>query len=192
MRVARPALADVVRGVGRARDVVVVEDAVLRALGVDAVALDVPGRHVRRAVAVGADEIERVAAEVVRRQVQDRDPVGPHQDPVLALVFSVQDDAVPVGAADRDVVLRRGDDVAAGIGAGREQDRVARLRPRDRELQRAGVLGNADLDRRRGGARAAGEGNERRRQRREHSPASNPPGPHACPSTPASWPAVPR
>src|SRR4029078_413359 len=74
---------------------------------------------------------------------------------VLARVGAVEDDRVAIDAADRQIVLRRREDVRACVGAAVWQDRVARRRPRDRALQGRLVLGDADLGASLEGDRAA-------------------------------------
>jgi hypothetical protein len=127
----------------------VVEHAVLAVLGVDAVEPDVPDGHVRHAEAVRRLPVEGVLAEVVRGQVEDRDAVRAHDDPVLPLIRTVEDHLAAIDAPDRDVVLLLRDDVAARVRAFSEQNRVARCGAGDRELERRHVLRHAY---RRGGA----------------------------------------
>ena len=94
---------------------------------------------------VGAFPVEGVLQKVVRGHVQERHPVRVHDDSVLACVASVEDDLVTVDPHDREVVLRTGHDVAAGIRACVEHDRVAGSSPGNRQLQSGNVLRDADL-----------------------------------------------
>ena len=102
--VAREALADVEAGVGAARRVGVVELAVDRVEGVDAVVAVAVGREVRAAVAVDAGPEEAVDGVVARGHVLDRDAVGAeHPDAVVELELAVEDHLVAVEAADRQL-----------------------------------------------------------------------------------------
>ena len=144
-RVAGPALTDVVGSVSGARDEVVVDRPVLAVLRIDAVAADVPRGQVRRAEAVGRDPVERVAAEVVRRHIEDRHACGANDDPVAAPVIAGEHDGVTVGAHDRQIVLRPRDHISARIHARREHDRVAGVSRYDRLPWRRHILRDADL-----------------------------------------------
>src|SRR6185436_17605082 len=79
-RVARAALADVVRGVGGAGDVIVVDDSGLSLLDVDPIPPDVPGREVGGAETIRAVPVEAVLEEVVGAHVQDGDAVRVYDD----------------------------------------------------------------------------------------------------------------
>ena len=125
---------------------------------------------IRGPVVVGGHPV-RVLPEVVRREVQDRDAVGSNEDPMLAHVLAVENDLVPIDAADGDVALGRGDDVPAGYVPPRARScRPARLG--DRLLERRHVLGDADLGcgrarSRRGSGGNASRGASRLRRRGE-------------------------
>ena len=165
-RATRLALADVVRGVGGSRDVVVVDRAAASVLDVDPVAPDVPGCQVRRAETVRALPVEGILEEVPRRHVQDRDAVRVHDDPVPPHVGPVEDDPVPIGACDRDVVRGGRHHVSPGVDAGREDDRVTRPGPRDRELESRDILWDVDG---RAGARLAVGGSDAGSRDDEHA-----------------------
>ncbi len=105
--VALEALTDVEAGVRAATSVAVVELAVVGVERVDAVVAVAVGREVRASVAVRAGPVEAVAHEVPRRHVLHDDAVGVEDpDAVLLLEAAVEDHTVAVGAADREV--RRG------------------------------------------------------------------------------------
>ena len=154
------ALSDVVRGVGGTGDVVVVHRSLLALLGVDAVLADVPDGQVGGAKPIGVDPVKRVDDEVVRRQVEDRDAVGVDRDPVPPDVAAVEDDARAVDAADRQIVLGRRNDDAAEIRPAVDEDRVARIGPRDRLRDRRLVLRDADRRPRGISARETETGNQ--------------------------------
>ena len=131
-----------------------VDDAALAVLDVDPVPADVPGGQVRRAETVAAVPVERVRVD---------------DEAVLPRPAAVEHDPVAVDAADRDVALAARDDVAAGVGARVEQDRVAAARRGDRRLHRRRVLWHADhRSRRRRRGRRRQRQREQRHRRRPH------------------------
>ena len=123
-RVAGMALADVEAGVGRARSIGVLEQAVDRVEGVDAVILVGVGGHIRGAVAAYPGPEQPVDACVAHGQVLDRDRVGGDADPVGPLELGVDDHPVAVAAPD-DQGRHRDLDLLA-VDARPDQDQVAR------------------------------------------------------------------
>ena len=121
--VAGMALADVEAGVGRARGVGVLEQAVDRVEGVDAVVLVVVRGDIGGAVAAHAGPEQPVDERVADGQVLDRHPVGGHADPVGPPELAVDHHPVAVAAADGH--RGHGDLDLLAVGARADQDQVA-------------------------------------------------------------------
>ena len=132
-RVAREALADVKACVGAARSVRVVDLAVDRIEGIDAVVAVADRRNVRGPVANRRREEHSVAGVVLRGQVFDDDPLGSKDaNTIVEFKLTIEHHASAVGATDRDLV---GDNVDGFvIRAGRDEHKVTWCRCIDRLL----------------------------------------------------------
>ncbi len=164
--VARVALADVEAGVGAARGVGVLEHAVDRIEGVDAVVAVAVGREVRAAVAVDPGPEEAVERVVAGGHVLDRHAVGAeHADAVVELELAVEDHLVAIEAADRQ--LRSRDVDRFVVRARRHEDEIAWRGGVDRFLDRGVVGGHRQRGAARGGRRWFGRRRRSARRRRD-------------------------
>ena len=116
------------------------EQAVGRVEGVDAVVLVVVGGHVARPVAAHAGPEQPVDERVADGQVLHRHLVGGHADPVGPQELAVDHHPVPVAATDGQ--RRHGDLDLLAVDARADQDQVARLGGRDGLLDGPVVLGH--------------------------------------------------
>ena len=116
------------------------EQAVGRVEGVDAVVLVVVGGHIARPVAAHAGPEQPVDERVADGQVLHRHLVGGHADPVGPQELAVDHHPVPVAAADGH--RRHGDLDLLAVDARADQDQVARLGGRDGLLDGPVVLGH--------------------------------------------------
>ncbi len=100
------------------------QQAVGRVVGVDAVVTVADRREVRPAVAVDARPEEAVVGVVAGGQVLDRDAVGAeHPDAVVEFELTVEDHLVAVEPTDRQLVGLDVDGLV--VDAGRDQHEVA-------------------------------------------------------------------
>src|SRR5215212_3550742 len=142
-RVAWVALADIERRVRSPRDVALLDASVVALDGVDPVETDVPDRQIPAGEPLDAVPVEAVLDVAVRRHVLEGYSVRLDLDRVVDLVLSVEDQGVPVGAADRDPRLLLGHDDATLVRPRPDEDDVSRLCSGDRRLDGREVLWDA-------------------------------------------------